>query len=149
MLDAYLQEKGVWHRFTEKQETVHTADAAAASGVDLKRLTKSLVLLDEEKRCLLAILPGDKKLSFGRLCAALGVKKAFLVPFSQAQRYSGYEPGATPMVHHAVPMRVAIDRSLTAFETIFGGGGTRTRILELRTEDVVRLNDAVVADITE
>jgi len=42
-LEEYLRSLGVWHRFVEKPETVHTADAASAKGLDLARITKNLV----------------------------------------------------------------------------------------------------------
>ncbi|HLD85385.1 MAG TPA: YbaK/EbsC family protein [archaeon] len=148
-LHAYLKENNIWHRFIEKQETIHTADASSVSGIDIKRLTKALVLLDENKSCILAIIPGDCKLSFSKLKEAVNSKSVFLVKFENAEQYSGYPPGATPMVHHKTPMKTVIDKKLASYETIYGGGGTRTRILELRTEDVIRLNNAGVADIVE
>jgi len=46
-------------------------------------------------------------------------------------------------------MKVILDKKLIQYESIYGGGGKRTKILELKTKDVIRLNNAVVADITE
>ena len=42
-LEEYLEKNGVWHRFIEKAETIHTADAAQMTGIDLQRITKNLV----------------------------------------------------------------------------------------------------------
>jgi Cys-tRNA(Pro) deacylase len=148
-LEKYLAENKVWHRFIEKAETVHTADAAAAAGFDLNKVTKSLILLDQDKNCILAIIPGNCKLSFEKLKKVLNVKRIYLVPFEKAEEFSGYPPGATPMIFHKVSMKVLVDSKLAAYEAISGGGGTRTRLLELRTEDVIKLNSALVADITE
>jgi prolyl-tRNA editing enzyme YbaK/EbsC (Cys-tRNA(Pro) deacylase) len=36
-----------------------------------------------------------------------------------------------------------------AHETLFCGGGTRSRLLELRTEDVLRMSEAIIADISK
>ncbi len=157
-IESYLKQSKIWHNFIEKAETVHTADASAASGVDIKRLTKALILLEKRtdaesvnqpQTCMLAIIPGDCKLSFSKLKAATNSKSVFLVKFENAEQYSGYPPGATPMIHHKEPMRTVLDEKLTKYETIYGGGGTRTKILELRTSDVIKLNNATVADITE
>jgi Cys-tRNA(Pro) deacylase len=148
-LESYLQQAGIWHRFVAKGETVHTADAAAKTGLDIKRVAKSLVLVDQDKQPILAIIPGDCRLSFEKLRDALRLKKVRLVPFEEAEKYSGYPPGATPMVRHKEKMRVVIDTKLTSFETIYGGGGTRTQLLEMRTTDVITLNKALVADVTE
>ena len=148
-IESYLKENKIWHNFIEKPETVHTADASATSGIDLKRLTKALVLLDQDKHPIMAIIPGDCKLSFSKLKETTKSKSVFLVKFENAEQYSGYPPGATPMIHHKVQMKVALDEKLMKYETICGGGGIRTRILELRTNDAIRLNSAIVADITE
>ncbi|MFH1722421.1 MAG: YbaK/EbsC family protein [Candidatus Altiarchaeota archaeon] len=148
-LEIYLKQEGVCYNFVDKPETIHTADAAAKTGIELNRVTKALVLLDHDKNPVLAIIPGDCKLSFVKLKEATGVKKIRLVPFEEAENYSGYPPGATPMIHHKIKMKVILDKKLMHYESIFGGGGERTKLLELKTEDVIRLNNAIVADITE
>ncbi|MFQ6081302.1 MAG: aminoacyl-tRNA deacylase, partial [Candidatus Bathyarchaeia archaeon] len=78
----------------------------------------------------------------------LAVKRVRLVPFDQAEDISGYPPGGTPSVGHKTRMKVIIDRSLLRFRTIYCGGGSRSRLFELRTTDVSRLNDAVIAEIS-
>ena len=148
-LEEYLKYEHVWHRFVDKPETIHTADAAMKAGIELNRVTKSLILLNEDKNPILAIIPGDCKLSFFKVKEAIGAKKIRLVPFEEAEAYSGYLPGATPMVNHKVKMKVVLDEKMTKYESIYGGGGTRTKLLELKTADVIRLNDAIVSDITE
>jgi prolyl-tRNA editing enzyme YbaK/EbsC (Cys-tRNA(Pro) deacylase) len=57
-LENYLKENNIWHNFIEKPETIHTADASNVSGVDLNRLTKSLILLDQDHNPILVIIPG-------------------------------------------------------------------------------------------
>jgi Cys-tRNA(Pro) deacylase len=148
-LETFLKEKGVWYRFVEKAETIHTADAAREAGIDLSRVTKSLVLLDQDRSPILAIIPGDCKLSFAKLKAASGSKKVRLVPFDEAGQFSGYPPGGTPMVRHKVKMKVILDRRLTAYDSLYGGGGDRTTLLELKVPDILHLDGAKVADIVE
>lgn len=148
-LQEYLKNEKIWHKFVEKPETIHTADAAEKAGIELKRVTKSLVLLDEDKNPILAIIPGDSKLSFSKLREAIKVKKVRLVPFDEAQNYSGYLPGATPMIFHKIKMKVVVDKKLAEYDSIYGGGGERTKLLELKTQDVIKVNEAVVAEITE
>ncbi|MBI5332002.1 MAG: hypothetical protein HZB65_00350 [Candidatus Aenigmarchaeota archaeon] len=46
-------------------------------------------------------------------------------------------------------MQVILDKKLIQYESVYGGGGERTRLLELKTNDVVRLNNAIVTEITE
>lgn len=148
-LEDYLKKEGIWYRFVDKPETIHTADAAESAGIELNKVTKSLVLLDQDKNPILAIIPGNCKLSFSKIREATNSKKVWLVPFEEAESYSGYQPGATPMVCHKSKMTVIIDKKLTQYESIYGGGGERTKLLELKTNDVIRLNNATVADVTD
>ena len=148
-LEDYLKDKGVWYRFVEKAETVHTADASKATGIPLARITKNLVSVTEEGEFVLLVVSGDRRVDLRKAARALGVKNVSTIPFKDAEAVSGYPPGGTPTVGHRKTMRVVLDRSLLAYETIFCGGGSRNRILELRTEDAIRLAQAVVAEIVE
>jgi len=147
-LEEYLKQNNVWHRFIVKQETVHTADAAKASGVDLHRLTKNLVSETDTGEYVLLVVSGDVKVDLKAAAKVLKVGNVRLVPFSGAEAISGYPPGGTPSVGHRTRMRAVVDEELTKFETIYCGGGSRDRLVELRTEDVLRLNDSVVAKIS-
>jgi Cys-tRNA(Pro)/Cys-tRNA(Cys) deacylase len=79
---------------------------------------------------------------------ALKVGNIRLVPFNKAEEISGYPPGGTPSIGHKTKMRVVIDEDLLKFETIYCGGGSRNRLVELRTKDMMKLNDSVVAKIS-
>jgi Cys-tRNA(Pro) deacylase len=148
-LIEYLKEKKVWFRMIEKETTVHTADAAAATGIPLERITKSLVFLDENKIPILLIIPGNCIVNKEKLKNLLGVKNVRLAPFEEAENYSGYPPGATPPVYHKNIKRVIMDEKLMVYETVFGGGGSRNKLIEMKPEDIKRLNNAIIADVAE
>jgi Cys-tRNA(Pro)/Cys-tRNA(Cys) deacylase len=147
-LDEYLSAHKVWHRFIPKPETIHTADAARVSGIELRRITKNLVFNVDDKEYALLIVPGDRKVDPGKAAKALAAKKIALVPFEKSEEISGYPPGGTPSIGHRTQMKVVLDRSLLEFETIYCGGGRRDRLLELRVQDVAKLTHAVIADIS-
>jgi len=146
-LQEKLTSENVWHRFIDKPETVHTADASRASGVELQRLTKNLVLSMGKGKYCLVIVPGNAKIDLKKVAKLVGVSNVSLVPFDQAESISGYPPGGTPSVFHKSKLEVVIDASLMDHETLFCGGGTRDKILELKVKDVIRLNNAVVAGV--
>jgi prolyl-tRNA editing enzyme YbaK/EbsC (Cys-tRNA(Pro) deacylase) len=76
------------------------------------------------------------------------VKNVRLMPFEEAESISGYTPGGTPSVGHKTAMRTVVDSELTEYETLFCGGGTRDRLLELKVEDIISLNEAIVSAIS-
>jgi len=147
-LKKYLEQNGIWHRFIFKSETVHTADAARVAGVDLSKLTKNLVSITDSGEYVMLIVPGDRKVDLEAAAKALNVRNVRLVPFDKAESISGFPPGGTPSVGHRNRMRSVVDRSLLHYETVYCGGGSRNKLLELKTRDVVEINCAIVADIS-
>lgn len=127
---------------------MHTADASRVTGIDLHRITKNLVSKTNEGEHVLLIAPGDRRVDLKAAARALGVKNVRLLPFEEAEKITGYPPGGTPSLGHAERMRVVLDAELKDFETLYCGGGTRDRLLEVRVEDVIRLNDAIVSTIS-
>jgi Cys-tRNA(Pro)/Cys-tRNA(Cys) deacylase len=148
-LEAYLTNSGVWHSFLAKTETVHTADASRATGIDLNRITKNLVCKTSEGQYGLLVIPGDRRVDLQRAAQAMNARNVQLLGSREAEAVSGYPPGGTPSICHKTPLNVVIDRGVLAHDTLFCGGGTRSRLLELRTEDVLRLSKAITADICE
>jgi Cys-tRNA(Pro)/Cys-tRNA(Cys) deacylase len=148
-LEEYLRASNVWYRFISKEETIHTADAARVTGIPLARITKNLVAVTDGGEYVLLVVPGDRRVDLEKAARALGANSVRIVPLEEAEDVSGYPPGGTPTVGHIRRMRVTMDRSLLAYDTIFCGGGSRSRLLQLRTDDAVRLSGAIVADISE
>jgi len=148
-LEKYLKQNRIWHRFILKPETVHTADAARVAGVDLSRLTKNLVSETDQGEYVILIVPGDRKVDLKAAARALNVRRVGLIPFDQADKISGYPPGGTPSIGHKSKMRTVIDKSFLQYNTIYCGGGARNKLLELKTEDIIKFNGAIVADISK
>ena len=148
-LEGYLKTQGVEFEFVEKRATVHTAEAADATGIPLARITKALVVLGETGAAYVAVIPGTHRTRLKEVARAVGEKKVRLCPFEEAHKFSGYPPGATPPVHFRKVEAVVVEAALLEWEEIYGGGGTNERLVKLRAADVVRLNGAVVAVIAE
>jgi Cys-tRNA(Pro) deacylase len=148
-LEDYLKENGVWHRFLAKPETIHTADASRETGIQLNRITKNLVCKTSDGDYALLIVPGNRKVNLRKAAQALNTRNVRLLGFDEAETVSGYAPGGTPSICHKTRMKVVFDSALLGQERVFCGGGSRDRLLELNTQDVIRLNNAIVADVSE
>jgi Cys-tRNA(Pro)/Cys-tRNA(Cys) deacylase len=161
-LEIFLKTKGVWYRIVDKPETVHTADASSVTGIPLPKITKNLVSRTDNGEYVLLVVPGDKRVNLRRAAVALAVKNVSTVPFEKAESISGFPPGGTPTVGHKTDIggnmkegqrgitRTVLDRSLLHFETIFCGGGSRDKLLELKVKDVLKIGENIlVADIVE
>jgi Cys-tRNA(Pro) deacylase len=148
-LETYLKGAGVWHRFLEKPETVHTSDASRATGIELNRITKNLVCRTSDGRFALLVVPGDRKVNLQSAAQLLGTKNIRLLAFDEAESISGYPPGGTPSIYHKTPLQVVVDTQLLTAETIFCGGGARNRLLELRTSDILKLTNHLTGSISQ
>ena len=127
---------------------MHTADASEATGIDLHRITKNLVSKTRKGEYVLLVVPGDRRVDLKAAAKALETKNVRLMPFSEAGSISGYPPGGTPTIGHKTQMKVILDEELAEFETLYCGGGSRDRLLELRVDEVIRLTGAIVAGIS-
>ena len=62
VLKAFLDSKGIWHRFIVFAQPVKTVEQAGGK-VDVDRIAKSIVMVDSDQRPLLVILPAKNKIS--------------------------------------------------------------------------------------
>jgi Cys-tRNA(Pro)/Cys-tRNA(Cys) deacylase len=147
-IEDYLKDNHIWHRFVEKRETIHTADASNATGIELHRITKNLVAITDTGEHVILIVPGDRRVNLKEAAKALGAKNLKLMPFDQSEQISGYPPGGTPSLGFKTKVRVVVDKELEGFETFYCGGGSRDRLLEIRFADVVRFNDSLVSTVS-
>lgn len=148
-LKEFLDKNNVWHQFVMKSETIHTYDAARVTGIELHKVTKNLVSITNTGEYILLIVPGDSKVNLREAARMLNVKKVRLVPFSDAEKISGYPPGGTPSIGHKTQMRTLIEKKLLNFDTVYCGGGTRDKLLKIRVQDIVKLNDAIIAELVK
>jgi Cys-tRNA(Pro) deacylase len=147
-LETYLKKEKVWYRIIDKPETVHTKDAALHTGIDLEKITKTLVFLADGKP-VAVIIPGNRRVSITKLREILKTRYVKLVPFELAKEYSGYDPGGTPPVNHKNVAKTIFEKALFDYPAIYGGGGSRNKLLEMKPEDIVRLTDATIANVVE
>jgi Cys-tRNA(Pro) deacylase len=147
-LKAYLIREDLNFEFFEKKET-HTAETAAKSlGVPLNKILKSIIFVDENKLPLLAIVRGDQHVSRKKLQHIFHLKKAKIASQKIAEQTTGYPTGGIPPIGHKNPLRTAIDPLVLENEFIWAGGGTRKKMVKLKTSDIVLLSKALVKDIT-
>lgn len=149
LLEAKLKAMNIWYKFVEKPEsTVHTADAADLTGIELHTISKNLMAKTRDGRYAALIIPGDKRVDYKAAALALGAKSLSLVPFEEAHDISGYPPGGTPSIGYLHKLEVVLDEDLSKLDTFYCGGGSTRVLLEVKKNDVVRLNNARIAKIS-
>ena len=108
-------------RFPEGTKTAD--DAAAAIGVEVGQIVKSLVFgVDGE--VVMALVSGQNRLDERKLAAACGGSKASRVDADVVREATGYPIGGVPPFGHAQPLRVFVDPDLLAFDEVWAAAGT-------------------------
>ena len=89
---------------------------------------------------LLAVLPGDQKLDFRQLAAAVGIKKVTLASTEEAQQVTGCVMGAVPPFALSPDVRLVVDPALVEqHDEIAFNAGRLDRSMVLNTQDYVRI----------
>ena len=123
-------------------------EAAAARGVRPADIVKSLVVRRGEDDFLFVLVPGDRQFSWKKLRALLGTNRVSMPDAAVAQEVTGYERGTiTPFGStHAWPVVADAD---IAGRTVSLGGGAHGVAMTANADDIVRVLDARLADISD
>jgi Cys-tRNA(Pro) deacylase len=144
---AAAKERGldiVTKRFPEGTKTA--ADAAAAIGVTVGQIVKSLVFgVDGE--IVMALVSGSNQLDEKKLAAAAGGAKCARVDADAVRDATGYPIGGVPPFGHATQLRVFVDPDLLQYDEVWAAAGTWNDNFGAAPADIVRVSGGVVTDL--
>jgi len=146
-LTAFLKSNKADFEFVEKSHTHHATDASRASGIPLERIVKTIVFVDDEGRPLVGVVRADCMVSRHKLESCSGRRKLQIASDEAAEKATGFPTGGIPPVGHKKQVPVFVDERVAAIEFVWCGGGTRTRLVHLKTADILRLSGGQVCDI--
>ena len=124
------------------------AEAAAAQGVEVQDLVKTLVVRRADDDYVFVLVPGDRQISWPKLRALLGVNRLSMPSAATALAATGYERGTITPFGAAQPWPVIADE-LTRGRTINLGAGVRGVGLQVAADEAVAALDGTFADVTE
>ena len=131
-------------RFPDGAKTA--ADAAAAIGVGVGQIVKSLIF-GVDGDVVLAYVSGANQLDERKLAAAAGGATCARVDADTVRAATGYPIGGVPPFGHATPLPVFIDPDLLAFDEVWAAAGTWHDVFALRPADLVRVSGGTVVDL--
>jgi Cys-tRNA(Pro) deacylase len=131
-------------RFPEGTKTA--ADAAAAIGVSVGQIVKSLVFgVDSE--IVMALVSGSNQLDEKKLAAAAGGAKCARVDADAVRDATGYPIGGVPPFGHSTQLRVFVDPDLLQYDEVWAAAGTWNDNFGAAPADIVRVAGGVVTDL--
>ena len=131
-------------RFPEGTKTA--ADAAAAIGVVVGQIVKSLVFgVDNE--IVMALVSGSNQLDEKKLAAAAGGSKCSRVDADAVRAATGYPIGGVPPFGHTTQLRVFVDPDLLQYDEVWAAAGTWNDNFGAAPADIVRIAGGMVTDL--
>lgn len=121
--------------------------AAAAVGRPLEMVCKTLIVKDSDAAFWVAIVPGDQRFDARRMARAIGAKHADTADQKEAEQVTGYKVGGISPFAMRRKLPAVIEESLLALDTIIVNGGRRGVLIEMNTEELVRILGAKPTDI--
>ena len=144
---AAAKERGLeisTRRFPEGTKTA--ADAAAAIGVTVGQIVKSLVFgVDNE--IVMALVSGSNQLDEKKLALAAGGSKCARVDADAVREATGYPIGGVPPFGHTTQLRVFVDPDLLQYDEVWAAAGTWNDNFGAAPADIVRVAGGVVTDL--
>ncbi len=133
-----LDAEGVEYRALEHEPVRTSEQAAEVRGTPLERGAKALVL-DTGQGYVMAVISAARKVDFKALKQFLGTKRVQMARPEQVLEATGCEPGGVPPFGNLFGLRVLVDPSIAEQELIDFNAGERTRSIEMRADDYLRL----------
>lgn len=138
---------------TTFDESTHTAaEAAAALGVELGQIVKSLVFVDdgdEGPEAIIALVSGPNRVDVARLAAVTGAADVRRATAREANALTGFVIGGIPPIGFGRPVRVVMDPDLGRYPVVWAAAGIPTAVFPAPPGTLRILANATVAPITE
>lgn len=132
------------HSFPDGTKTA--ADAAAAIGVEVAQIVKSLVFLVDGTP-VMALVAGDNRLDETKLAGVHGGGAVERADADAVRAATGFPIGGVPPFGHATELAVYVDEDLLRWDEVWAAAGTWTDVFPLAPDELVRVSSGVVADL--
>ena len=131
-------------RFPEGTTTA--ADAAAAIGVHVGQIVKSLIFAVDGE-VVLAYVSGANQLDEKKLARAAGGAKCARVDADTVYETTGFPIGGVPPFGHKTKLRSFIDPDLLQHDEVWAAAGTWHDVFALSPTDLERVSGGTVTDL--
>jgi Cys-tRNA(Pro) deacylase len=140
-----LDQKGIPYKLVPHPNSAHTAeDAAHELGLELGQIVKSLLVEGHRHPPLLVLVPGDKRVHFGRLGKIVGDKTVFLCSPERTLEVTGYPVGLVTPFGLKADLSKILERSILDRKIIGISSGEWGFEITLTPDYLVKATNALV-----
>jgi Cys-tRNA(Pro) deacylase len=140
-----LDHKGIPYQLVPHPNSAHTAeDAAMELGYDVSRIVKSLLAEGHRHPPVLLLVPGDRRIHFGKLGKILGDTSVFLCSPERTLAVTGYPVGIVTAFGLKSPLPVYMEEDILGRGTVALSSGDWGFELLLTDQDVLKATGATI-----
>jgi prolyl-tRNA editing enzyme YbaK/EbsC (Cys-tRNA(Pro) deacylase) len=146
-VEAALRAGGAVGEIRELDDSARTAaEAAAALGVPIGAIVKSLVFLADGS-AVLVLASGDHQVDTTKLARVLGVEAVKRADADLVRAATGFPIGGVAPIGHPEPLRTVVDQHLATFESVWAAAGTPHAVFPTTFGELLRLSGGAAADV--
>ena len=123
-------------------------DAAESLKTEVGSIVKSL-LLRTKTSFLLCLVAGDKRCSLNKIKKLLNQKDVSMANADQVKEITGFTIGGVSPVGHLNKVDIFIDESLARFTNLFAAAGHPYSIFKINFDNLCKITNGSVKDISE
>lgn len=128
-------------------EAVHTAAAAAAAlGVELGQIVKSLIFVADGEP-LLVLTSGAHQVNTARVAAELEISELKRATPEFVREHTGQPIGGVAPVGHPKPIRTLVDTALAGYDQIWAAGGVPRAVFPITYAELLRVTSGTPVDV--
>ena len=145
-----LNQKGIHFDVIEyEHEEKGAIFAAEAMGFPPERTIKTLVVDLGRKGCIIALMPGNRRLDLKGLAGYFNVKRAAMADMATVERLTGYLVGGISPFGTTQNLSVVMDAGLLKFDKVSINAGKRGVMLIMDPKDILSAVNSDVLGIAQ
>ncbi|HHT01178.1 MAG TPA: YbaK/EbsC family protein [Firmicutes bacterium] len=142
----YLQRNGNFPIILFDTDTSTAPLAAAALGVEVGQIAKSIVFVGKKGSQALVVTCGDQRVDSKKLRQLTGEKMRLANP-EETLSITGFPPGGVCPFALPEELPVLVDASLSRYPVVYAAAGTANSAVPISAEQLIRLTGGQVVDL--
>ncbi len=141
-LKEYVEAQNIKAEHLVYKESLHTvADAVRVSGIGIELIAKTIVMVGQDGKTIVAFVPGKSRASTKRVGKLLNQAPPNIASAEEALELTGYPIGGTPFIGY--PAIRVVDKKILEVEAVYSGGGSDRSLLKLWTSEIEKFDTKI------
>ena len=134
-----LEKKKVYYDIFDHEPVYTNPVMAEKLGVSEAETVKSLVMMTKEKKMIVLVMPGDKKVNWKEAAATAKTKKVKFAKPDDVSQAIGCEVGCVPPFGHLTSIPIYLDKDLMKQEYVYFNPGVHDKSFKVKSWDLNKL----------